>query len=222
MRALIIEDDVDQAERVAKRLTREGYECDQTHDGAIGCDKLSSGVYTLAIVDLMLPKVSGFEIIRQAREKGVTTPVIILSAKDERSDRISGLNFGADYYLAKPYSGDELIAAVNAVFRRLTPEGSNAKLVFEDIELDPESGRVTRDGHEIILTPYEFKLLKYLMQNPGLRVSSETIIRRVWNYACSPGNNIVSPRVYTLRRNLNQFGGRDVIQCVRGIGYVLR
>ena len=222
MRALIIEDDADQAERVAKRLTREGYECDQTHDGAIGCDKLSSGVYTLAIVDLMLPKISGFEIIRQAREKGVTTPVIILSAKDERTDRISGLNFGADYYLTKPYSGDELIAAVNAVFRRLTPEDSNAKLVFEDIELDPESGRVTRDGHEIVLTPYEFKLLKYLMQNPGLRVSSETIIRRVWNYACSPGNNIVSPRVYTLRKNLNQFGGRDVIQCVRGIGYVLR
>ena len=222
MRALIIEDDVDQSERVAKRLTREGYECDRTHDGAIGCEKLSSGAYTLAIVDLMLPKMSGFEIIRQAREKGVTTPVIILSAKDERTDRISGLNFGADYYLTKPYSGDELIAAVNAVFRRLTPEGSNAKLVFEDIELDPESGRVTRDGHEITLTPHEFKLLKYLMQNPGLLVSSETIIHRVWCYACSPANNIVSPRVYTLRRNLNQFGGRDVVQCVRGIGYVLR
>ena len=222
MRALIIEDDVDQSERVAKRLTREGYECDQAHDGAIGCKKLSSGAYTLAIVDLMLPKMSGFEIIRQAREKGVTTPVIILSAKDERTDRISGLNFGADYYLTKPYSGDELIAAVNAVFRRLTPEGSNAKLVFEDIELYPGSGRVTRDGHEIILTPYEFKLLKYLMQNPGLLISSETIIRKAWSYACSPANNIVSPRVYTLRRNLNQFGGRDVIQCVRGIGYVLR
>ena len=222
MRALIIEDDVDQSERVAKRLTREGYECDRTHDGAIGCEKLSSGAYTLAIVDLMLPKMSGFEIIRQAREKGVATPVIILSAKDERTDRISGLNFGADYYLTKPYSGDELIAAVNAVFRRLKPEGSNAKLVFEDIELDPESARVTRDGHEIILTPYEFKLLKYLMQNPGLLVSPETIIRRAWSYAFSPGNNIVSPRVYTLRRNLNQFGGRDVIQCVRGIGYVLR
>lgn len=222
MRALIIEDDVDQSERVAKRLTREGYECDRTHDGATGCEKLSSGAYTLAIVDLMLPKISGFEIIRQAREKGVKTPVIILSAKDERTDRISGLNFGADYYLTKPYSGDELIAAVNAVFRRLTPEGSNAKLVFEDIELDPGSGRVTRDGHEIILTPYEFKLLKHLMQNPGLLVSSETIIRRVWRYACSPANNIVSPRVYTLRRNLNQFGGRDVVQCVRGVGYVLR
>ena len=222
MRALIIEDDVDQAERVAKRLTREGYECDRTHDGAIGCKKLSSGAYTLAIVDLMLPKISGFEIIRQAREKGVTTPVIILSAKDERTDRISGLNFGADYYLTKPYSGDELIAAVNAVFRRLTPEGSNAKLVFEDIELDPERARVTRDGHEIILTPFEFKLLKHLMQNPGLLVSPETIIRRVWSYACSPANNIVSPRVYTLRKNLNQFGGRNVVQCVRGIGYVLR
>ena len=222
MRALIIEDDIDQSERVAKRLTREGYECDQTHDGASGCEKLSSGAYTLAIVDLMLPKMSGFEIIRQAREKGVTTPVIILSAKDERTDRISGLNFGADYYLTKPYSGDELIAAVNAVFRRLAPEGSSAKLVFEDIELDPESARVTRDGHEIILTPFEFKLLKHLMQNPGLLVSPETIIRRVWSYACSPANNIVSPRVYTLRKNLNLFGGRDVIQCVRGIGYVLR
>ena len=222
MRALIIEDDVAQSERVAKRLTREGYECDQAHDGAIGCEKLSSGAYTLAIVDLMLPKMSGLEIIRQAREKGVTAPVIILSAKDERTDRISGLNFGADYYLTKPYSSDELIAAVNAVLRRLKPDGSNVRLVFEDIELNPGSGRVTRDGHEIILTPYEFKLLKYLMQNPGLIVSPETIIRRVWNYACSPGNNIVSPRVYTLRKNLNQFGGRDVIQCVRGIGYVLR
>ena len=222
MRALIIEDDVDQSERIAKRLTREGYECDQTHDGAIGCEKLSSGAYTLAIVDLMLPKMSGFEIIRQAREKGVTTPVIILSAKDERTDRISGLNFGADYYLTKPYSGDELIAAVNAVFRRLTPEGSNAKLVFEDIELDPERVYVTRGGHEIILTPHEFKLLKHLMRNPGLLVSPETIIRKVWSYAYSPANNIVSPRVYKLRKNLDQFGGRNVLHCIRGIGYVLR
>ena len=222
MRVLIIEDDVDQSERVAKRLTREGYECDRTHDGAIGCKKLSSGVYTLAIVDLMLPKLSGFEIIRQAREKGVTTPVIILSAKDERADRISGLTFGADYYLTKPYSGDELIAAVNAVFRRLTPEGSTAKLVFEDIELDPAKERVIRNGREITLTPYEFKLLEHLMRNPGLLVSPETIILKVWRYACTPCNNIVSPRVYTLRQHLNQFGGRDVIHCVRGIGYVLR
>ena len=222
MRALIIEDDVDQSERVAKRLTREGYECTIAHDGDDGCQKLSSGGFTLAIVDLMLPKVSGFEIIRQAREKGVTTPVIILSAKDERTDRISGLNFGADYYLSKPYSGDELIAAINAVFRRLKPKDSNTRIIFEDIELNPESGRVTRGGHEIVLTPHEFKLLKCLMQNPGLLVSPETIIRRVWSYAYSPGNNIVSPRVYTLRRNLNHFGGRDVIQCVRGIGYVLR
>ena len=222
MRALIIEDDVEQAERVARRLTREGYECALAHDGKSGCEQLSSGGFTLAIVDLMLPKVSGLEIIRQARERGVTTPVVILSARDERTDRISGLNFGADYYLTKPYSGDELIAAVNAVIRRLKPEGSNAKLVFEDIELDPARERVTRGGREIPLTPYEFKLLKYLMQNPGLVVPPEAIVLWAWHYSCLPGNNIVGPRIYTLRQGLNKFGGRDVIHCVRGIGYVLR
>ena len=222
MRALIIEDTAEQARRIAKRLTGEGFDCTLAHDGMSGYGELSSGSFDLAVVDIMLPKMNGFEVIRRAREEGITTPIIILSAKDELIDRISGLNFGADYYLAKPYSGDELLAAVNAVFRRAKPANAKAKLVFEDIMLDPVCERVTRNGQEIALEPHEFKALKYLMQNPGLLVSPETIIHRVWSYAFSPGNNIVSPRVYTLRKNLNQFGGRNVVQCVRGIGYVLR
>lgn len=222
MRALIIEDNNEQAERIVKRLTREGFECTSAANGESGYELLVSGSFTLAIVDIMLPKMNGLEVIRRAREEGISTPVIILSARDERTDRISGLNFGADYYLAKPYSGDELMAAVNAVFRRTQPAGSNAKLVFEDIELDPVHERVTRDGHVIDLPPHEFKLLKYLMQNPGLFVPTDAIILRAWHYNCIPSSNIIGPRVYTLRKMLTAFGGRDVIHCERGSGYVLR
>ena len=222
MRALIVEDTVEQAQRISKRLTGEGFDCTLAHDGASGYKELASGAFDLAIVDVMLPKMNGFEIIRRAREEGVTTPIIILSAKDERIDRISGLNFGADYYLAKPYSGDELLAAVNAVFRRTKPANAKAKLVFEDIVLDPVSERVTRNGQEITLAPHEFKALKYLMRNPGLRISNDAIILRAWHYDCIPSTNIVSPRIYALRKKLTAFGGRDVIRCERGNGYVLQ
>ena len=222
MRALIVEDTVEQAQRISKRLTGEGFDCTLAHDGASGYKELASGAFDLAIVDVMLPKMNGFELIRRAREEGITTPIIILSAKDELIDRISGLNFGADYYLAKPYSGDELLAAVNAVFRRAKPADAKAKLVFEDIVLDPVCERVTRNGHEIALAPHEFKALKYLMQNPGLRISNDAIILRAWHYDCIPSSNIVSPRIYALRKKLIAFGGRDVIHCERGNGYVLR
>ena len=222
MRALIIEDTDEQARRIAKRLTGEGFDCTLAHDGMSGYRELSSGSFDLAVVDIMLPKMNGFEVIRRAREEGITTPIIILSAKDELIDRISGLNFGADYYLAKPYSGDELLAAVNAVFRRAKPANANAKLVFEDIMLDPVCERVTRNGQEIALEPHEFKALKYLMQNPGLRISNDAIILRAWHYDCIPSSNIVSPRVYSLRKKLTAFGGRDVIRCERGNGYVLQ
>ena len=222
MKALIIEDNADQARRVSLRLTQEGFDCVLAQDGASGFRELSSKAFDLAVVDIMLPKMNGFEIIRRAREEGVTTPVIILSAKDERIDRISGLNFGADYYLAKPFSGDELLAAVNAVFRRAKPADAKSKLVFEDIVLDPVCERVTRNGQEIALTPHEFKALKYLMQNPGLRISNDAIILRAWHYDCIPSSNIVSPRIYALRKKLIAFGGRDVIRCERGNGYVLQ
>lgn len=222
MRALIIEDNADQARRVSLRLTREGFDCVLAQDGAAGFRELSSQAFALAVIDVMLPKMNGFEIIRRAREEGVTTPIIILSAKDELIDRISGLNFGADYYLTKPYSGDELIAAVNAVFRRAKPESAKRKLIFEDIVLDPVCERVTRNGREIVLPPHEFKLLKYLMQNPGLRISGDAIVLRAWHYDFIPSTNIVSPRVYALRKLLTTNGGRDVIHCERGNGYVLR
>lgn len=222
MRALIIEDNDEQARRVSLRLTQEGFDCVLAQDGSAGFRKITSLAFDLAIVDVMLPKMNGFELIRRAREEGVSTPIIILSAKDELIDRISGLNFGADYYLAKPYSGDELLAAVNAVFRRAKPEGAKRKLTFEDIVLDPVCERVTRNGHEIVLPPHEYKLLKYLMQNPELCISGDAIVLRAWHYDFIPSTNIVSPRVYALRKKLTAFGGRDVIHCERGNGYVLR
>ena len=222
MRALIIEDNVDQSRRVSLRLTQEGFDCVLAQDGAVGFREITSQAFDLAIVDVMLPKINGFELIRRAREEGVTTPIIILSAKDELIDRISGLNFGADYYLSKPFSGDELLAAVNAVFRRAKPESAKRKLIFEDIVLDPVCERVTRNGREIVLPPHEFKLLKYLMQNPGLRISGDAIVLRAWHYDFIPTTHIVSPRVYALRKLLTADGERDVIHCERGNGYVLR
>ena len=222
MTALIIEDNPEQAQRIARRLTREGYDCTIASNGLSGCQKLSSGKFSLAVVDIMLPKISGLEVIRRAREAGITTPIVILSAKDECADRISGLNLGADYYLTKPFVGDELVAAVRSVLRRSEPSASTRKLVFEDIELDPERVRVVRGGKVINLPPHEFKLLCYLMKNPGLVISPDTIVLRVWRYNCLPSTNIVVPRIYSLRKRLMEFGGRDVIHTERNIGYVLR
>ena len=221
MTAIIIEDDKAQAEFVREALERHGYTCTCVTDGEEGYFKLKAGDYGLALVDIMLPTMSGLEVIRRIREDGKLLPIIVLSQLTEVADRVSGLERGADDYLCKPFSMDELIARIQAVQRRLTPARGESLLIYEDLVVDPVRQSVTRAGKAIELTPFEYAILEYMLRNVGRTISASTILERVWDMHATMSKNLVEVRMHKLRRALCTFGGRDLITNKRGLGYVL-
>lgn len=221
MTAIIIEDDKAQAEFVREALERHGYMCTCVADGEEGYFNLKAGDYGLALVDIMLPTMSGLEVIRRIREDGKRLPIIVLSQLTEVADRVSGLERGADDYLCKPFSMDELIARIQAVKRRLTPARGESLLVYEDLVVDPVRQAATRAGNPIELTPYEYAILEYMLRNVGRTISAATILERVWDMHATMNKNLVAVRMHKLRHALCAFGGRDLITTKRGLGYVL-
>ena len=219
MKLLLIEDDRESARFIRSGLARAGMECDVAPTGEKGLKLLAAGDYALAIVDVMLPDITGIEVIRRTRASGRTIPLIILSAMTDTSFKVSGLNLGADDYLTKPFAMDELIARVNAHLRRIT---SDDTLAFEDLTLDPVRSKAVRGTREIDLTALECKLLTYLMRNPGRIVSSRTIMERIWDYRATAASNVVEARIHCLRRKLTDGGERDLIVTIRNLGYVLK
>jgi DNA-binding response OmpR family regulator len=220
-RILIVEDEEKLAQFVQLELTYEGYEVSVAHDGLSGLMAARDQMPDLIILDWMMPGLSGVEVCRRLRQTGSTTPVILLTAKDEISDRVEGLDSGANDYVVKPFSIEELMARVRAHLRHLHPQEAD-QLVYADLVLDRKSRQVRRNQRPIELTAKEFDLLDYLMTNPRQVLTRDRILEEVWGYDFMGDSNIIEVYVRYLRLKLEAEGEPRLIQTVRGVGYVLR
>jgi len=221
MHILIVEDDTAVAEYVADGLRRAGFVCTHAADGEEGLSALLHGTYDIAVMDIMLPKLDGLEIIRRARTAGIATPVIVPSARGSVEAKVLGLEAGGDDYLAKPFSITELVARVQALLRRAGRTPEDTVLRAADLEVDVSTHRVTRAGRRIDLQPLEYQLLEYLIRNKGRVVSKSTIMDRVWDYSFDPHTNVVEARLSRLRSKISQPGEKELIHTMRRFGYVL-
>jgi DNA-binding response OmpR family regulator len=222
VRALIIEDDVRIAEFVSRGLREAGFAVDVHHEGRSGLDAALHNPPDVAIVDLMLPGLDGLGVIDAMRRRGLTTPVLILSAKRSVDDRVRGLQAGGDDYLTKPFAFVEFLARVQALVRRSTRPAEPITLTVADLSLDLLTRHVTRGGVPVELRPREFALLEYLMRHVGKVVSKTMILSHVWAYNFDPQTNIVDVLVSRLRDKIDRPFERKLLQTVRGVGYVLQ
>lgn len=218
---LLIEDDFILADFIIKGLQEAQYTVDHKSDGWQGLQAGLSGIYDLAVIDLMLPKLDGISVIDRLRKENICLPIIILSAKQSVDDRINGLQHGSDDYLTKPFSFAELLARVEALLRRAHNTVSPTELAYGDLTLNLLSRTVTRAEQKIDLQPKEFALLEYLVRNAGRVVSKTMIMDRVWGYNFDPGTNVVEARISKLREKIDKGFDTPIIHTVRGLGYVL-
>ncbi|KAM3098215.1 response regulator transcription factor [Phormidesmis sp. 146-12] len=218
---LLVEDEVALAQFIALELDSEGYQVSVAHDGMTGLTIARQSSPDLAILDWMLPGLSGLELCRRLRTTGSKIPIILLTAKDEVEDRVLGLDAGADDYVTKPFSVEELLARVRAHLRR-TQEANEQVLQFADLRLDLLTHQVFRGDRLINLTVREFDLLVYLMRSPQQVFTKEQILENVWGYDFVGDSNVIEVYVRYLRLKLEQHSGTRVIHTIRGIGYVVR
>ena len=218
---LLVEDEVKLARFVELELSSEGYHTSVAHDGIAGLTLARESSPELVILDWMLPGLSGVEVCRRLRATGNKVPVIFLTAKDEVSDRVAGLDAGADDYLVKPFSIEELLARVRAHLRR-TQEVDLDVLQFEDLSLNRRTREVFRGKRAIELTAKEFDLLDYLLSHPRQVYTRDQILERVWGYDFGGDSNIIEVYVRYLRLKLEENNEKRLIHTVRGVGYVLR
>lgn len=221
IRILYVEDDPTAREYIQKGLTERGYSVDSAADGKLGLERALTGPYDLMILDVMLPEASGFEILKQVRERQIDTPVLFLSARGEVADRIAGLNLGADDYLVKPFAFAELVARIQAVARRSLSEPDDGQLAVANLVLDLRRHAVERGGEAIELTPKEFSLLEYLLRNEGHAVSRAMITEKVWGYGFDSYSNLIDVHINHLRKKLDHGFEPKLIHTVKSVGYVL-
>lgn len=221
MRVLVVEDEVKMAGLLRRALEEEGYAVDVASSGGDGLWLGTENAYDAVVLDLMLPDVDGFDVCRRLREAGRWSPVLMLTARDAVSDRVAGLDAGADDYLTKPFSLAELLARLRALIRRGGVERP-AVLRAGDLTLDPTTHTVRRAGSDIELTAKEFALLEYLMRHAGEVLSRTRLIEHVWDFAYEGDSNVVDVYVRYLRNKIDRPFGRDTIETVRGSGYRLR
>ncbi len=221
MRILVVEDERKVASFLRQGLQEEGHTVEVAADGAAALDALLAGpVYDLVVLDLMLPKRDGFEILRTLRQRRVETPVLVLTARDAVSDKVTGLDLGADDYLTKPFAFDEFLARARALLRR----GGGPRvpvLMLGDLRLDPATRLVTRGGRRITLTVREYALLEYFLRNVGRVLTRPMIAQHVWGIDFDTESNIIDVYVGYLRRKIDAHGERRLLHTVRGAGYML-
>lgn len=218
MRVLVVEDEAKVARLIRNSLREQGFEVDVCDDGAAAFDLMTSGAFDLAVLDIMLPGCDGLSILRRLRERKIPLPVLLLSARGEVYERVEGLNLGADDYLAKPFSTDELIARLRAMVRRSSGHGLNVYQIG-DLSLNLLGREVWRGPRKIELTAREFGLLEYLMRTPGRVFTRTQICEAVWDYHFDPGTNIVDVYIQRLRRKIDSGESEKLIHTVRGMGY---
>jgi two-component system OmpR family response regulator len=222
MRLLLIEDDRKIAHFVKNGLREAGFVIDHAVNGEDGLHYLLTETYDAAIIDLMLPRLDGLSIIREIRSQGVTTPILILSAKRSVDERVEGLISGGDDYLTKPFAFTELIARVHALMRRSSMAEARPELTVADLRLNMHTREVFRGDVAIQLQPLEFSLLAYLMRNVGRIVSKTMIMENVWDYNFNPGTNVVESKICYLRDKIDRQAAMKLIHTIRGVGYVLK
>ncbi|MGD8379527.1 MAG: response regulator transcription factor [Gammaproteobacteria bacterium] len=222
MRVLIIEDDAVGAEFLQRALRESGHVPLHARDGEEGLHLALEEPCDVMVVDRMLPGRDGLEVIRLAREGGVTTPVLILSALGEVDDRVRGLRAGGDDYLVKPYALQELLARLDALVRRTSPEQSAETLQVGDLVLDRLKRKVSRGERDIALQPKEFRLLEYLMLHAGRVVTRTMLLENVWDYHFDPQTNVIDVHISRLRRKVDRDEEAPLIHTLRGAGYCLR
>lgn len=222
MRILVVEDEKRLLEALTQILKKNNYTVDAVSNGEDGLDFILSGIYDVVVLDWMLPKMSGPDIIREARKEGVDVPIILLTARTEIEDRVKGLDSGADDYLAKPFSTEELLARIRALTRRKGEVIRNEGLTFGDISLDMANLMLKYDGGGMELTLKEAQLLEYLMRNGNAVSSKEQIIEKLWGFDSEAEANHVEVYIHFLRNKLSSVSKNVVIATVRGIGYVLK
>jgi len=221
-RLLVVEDDPNILELLSASLRFAGFDVATATSGGSAVSAAKERRPDLVVLDVMLPDLDGFEVIRQMREDGTRTPVVFLTARDATEDKIRGLTLGGDDYVTKPFSLEELTARIRAVLRRTAPgEQAPSRLTFADLELDEETHEVYRAGKRVQLSPTEFKLLRYLMLNANRVLSKAQILDHVWNYDFRGDDNIVESYISYLRRKIDTAEPR-LIHTLRGVGYVLR
>ena len=220
MRILYVEDDPEAREFVQKALAQHGYVVDLAEDAAVGLERATGEAYDLLVLDVMLPDLSGFEVLRRLREQGVETPALFLTAQGDVSHRIEGLNLGADDYLAKPFAFAELLARIRAIGRRSLDRPPAERMEIADLVVDVKAHRVERAGRRVDLTPKEFNLLVYLVQNASQVVSRTMLVEKVWGYGFDAHNNVIDVHVNRLRKKVDRGFGTKLIHTVKGIGYV--
>jgi DNA-binding response OmpR family regulator len=221
MRVLVVEDEKKVASFLEKGLREEGYAVDVAHAGDDGLMKARVHDYDLLILDVMLPRMSGLDLVRELRAEQRITPVLMLTARDAQRDVVSGLDAGADDYLTKPFGFDELLARVRALLRR----GGAARadqLVYDDVTLDRITHVASRGGERLDLTPKEFQLLEFFLLNPQRVVRRTELLEKVWDLQFDPMSNVVDVHIANLRRKLARPTKAELLHTVRGVGYTLR
>lgn len=221
MRLLIVEDEENLREILKKRLKGEHYSVDSCGDGIEAMEYMDMVEYDGIILDIMLPGKDGLEILKEIRERGNQTPVLMLTARDAIEDRVKGLDLGADDYMVKPFAFEELVARIRVMMRR-KPQFTTNRIAFENLVLDRDTKKVWRDEREIILSGKEFMILEYLMRNPNIVLSRKQIEENVWDYDFEGGSNVVDVYIRYLRKKIDDGFEQKLIHTVRGLGYVLR
>ena len=221
MRILLVEDDARVSSFIRRGLREEQYTVDVASDGEKALFLAQTGEYDLIILDLLLPKRNGLDVLRTLRGDNVTAPVLVLTAKDELHDKVEGLNAGVDDYLTKPFGFDELLARVRALLRRrgdLVPTVLRAA----DLELDVLRHRITRGGKELVLTSREFELLEFLLRHPNQIVTRTMLAEHVWEHDFDPLSNVIDVHIARLRRKIDEGFSPKLLETVRGRGYILQ
>jgi DNA-binding response OmpR family regulator len=222
MRLLVVEDEAKVASFVKKGLESEHYAVDVASDGEDGLHLGSTEDYDLILLDILLPKLNGYEVLRGLRDRNIRTPVIMVTARGSLDDRVKGLDLGADDYLVKPFAFEELLARVRALLRRRTASGSGSPTVrVGPLVLDPVAHKITAHGEPMDLTAKEYALLEYLMRNEGVVCTRAMIAQHVWDINFDTYTNLIDVFINHVRKKLQAHGCDKMIQTLRGVGYVL-
>lgn len=221
MRVLVVEDAKDMNRLIVKTLKKAGYSVDGCFDGEEALDFLLGAEYDVILLDVMMPKLNGYGLLKQLRANGVDTPVLFLTARDAVADRVKGLDLGADDYLVKPFDFDELLARIRVMTRKRAGSVSN-EFVIADLAVDMKRRTAARGGVNIPLIPKEFAILEYMMRNQGIVLSREQLENQIWNYEYTGNSNNVDVYMSRLRRKIDTGYDKKLIHTIRGVGWVLR
>lgn len=220
MRLLIAEDEADLAEALGAFFEKNHFSVDIVHDGRAACDYAEAGAYDAMVLDVMMPYMDGFAVLRTLRERGDKTPILLLTARGETRDRVTGLDLGADDYLPKPFDPDELLARVRALLRRSDTYRPSV-LSFGDLSLDPATGELSCGTKRVRLSGREFQLMELFLRSPGMLFSAERLMEKIWGWDSEAEISVVWVNISNLRKKLKAIGSGVQISASRGLGYLL-